>query len=264
MGGLLARILILGGTLEGSAVARLIAGDARFDAVLSLAGRTSQPAAQPVRTRSGGFGGADGLARWLEAEGIAATIDATHPFAAQISANAVEACGRLGLPLATVIRPEWTRRPGDEWTEVDSPDAAAGFLATESAPRRVFLAVGRQELGSFATAPQHDYLARLIEPPAERPLPPQLRLLFARGPFDKAAEAALLADERIDMVVSKNSGGAATYGKIEAAREARLPVILIKRPEKRHGTVLHSPEEALAWLEALADHGRIAPSRRGV
>lgn len=232
--------------------------------MLSLAGRTSLPAAQPITTRSGGFGGAEGLVRWLEASGVAAVVDATHPFAARISANAAEACGRLGLPLATVIRPQWTRQPGDRWTEVDGTEAAAGLLATEAAPRRVFLAVGRQELGSFAMAPQHDYLARLIEPPAAMPLPPRLRFLFARGPFDKPAEAALLAHERIGVIVSKNSGGAATYAKIEAAREAGLPVILIKRPEKRHGEVLHRPEEALAWLEALADHGPIPPSRRGV
>jgi precorrin-6A/cobalt-precorrin-6A reductase len=262
MDGSLARILILGGTADASALARLLAGDTRFAATLSLAGRTSAPAQQALPTRIGGFGGAEGLARWLADEKIAAVIDATHPYAVRISANAVEACGRLGLPLATLVRAPWAQQPGDHWTEADNFDAAAGLLATEPQPRRVFLSLGRLELASFAAAPQHDYLARLIDPPTAMALPPRIRFVFARGPFAKPEEAALLASERIDLLVSKNSGGPATYAKIEAAREAGLPVILIKRPAKRHGTILHSPEEAAAWLEALADHGPIPPSRR--
>jgi precorrin-6A/cobalt-precorrin-6A reductase len=264
MDGPSARIIILGGTTEASALGRLLAGDRRFAATLSLAGRTAAPAQQALPARVGGFGGADGLARWLGEERAAAVVDATHPYAVRISANAVEACTRLGLPLATLIRAPWTPQPGDRWTEADSFAAAAGLLATEPQPRRVFLSLGRLELASFAAAPQHDYLARLIDPPAAMALPPRIRFLFARGPFAKAQEATLLAAERIDMLVSKNSGGPATYAKIEAAREAGLPVILIKRPEKRHGTILHSPEEALAWLEAHAGHGPIPPSRRRV
>jgi precorrin-6A/cobalt-precorrin-6A reductase len=257
-------ILILGGTTEASALARLIAGDPRFRAILSLAGRTASPAPQPLPLRIGGFGGVNGLMQWLEKETIQAVIDATHPFAVQISANAVAACAELGVPLATVVRPAWTREPDDRWTEVDSAMAASGLLATAPQPCRVFLSLGRQELAAFSGAPQHDYLARLIDPPSGMPLPPRLRFIFERGPFDKAAEAALLATERIDIIVSKNSGGAATYAKIEAAREAGLPVILIKRPEKLHGTILHRPEDAPVWLETVAGHGRIPPSRRGV
>jgi precorrin-6A/cobalt-precorrin-6A reductase len=260
----LTRILILGGTTEASALARLMAGNPHFSPTLSLAGRTASPAPQPLPTRIGGFGGADGLARWLDVEGIAAVVDATHPYAVRISANAVEACSRLGLPLATLVRAPWTRQEGDRWREADSAETAAGLLATEPQPRRVFLSLGRLELGSFAAAPQHDYLARLIDPPSGVALPPRIQFIFARGPFDREGETALLAAERIDIVVSKNSGGPATYAKIEAARAAGLPVILIKRPEKRHGTILHNPEEAVAWLEALAGHGPIPPSRRGV
>ena len=258
------RILILGGTTEASALARLIAGDPRIDPTLSLAGRTASPAPQPLPTRIGGFGGADGLARWLDAEGVAAVVDATHPYAVRISANAVEACSRLGLPLATLVRAPWTQQAGDRWTEADSAEAAAGLLATEPQPRRVFLSLGRLELGSFAAAPQHDYLARLIDPPSGVALPPRIRFIFARGPFGKVAEAELLAAEGIELIVSKNSGGPATYAKVEAAREAGLPVILIERPEKRHGTILHGPEEAVAWLEAFTGHGPIPLSRRGV
>lgn len=258
------RILILGGTTEALALARLIADDRRFDPVISLAGRTAFPAPQPVPARIGGFGGVEGLAGWLEAESIAAVIDATHPFAARISANAVAACQRCGTPLASLTRLSWMQESGDRWTEAGSARAAAGLLATQAQPRRVFLSLGRLELSAFASAPQHDYLARLIDPPSGMVLPPRIRFIFERGPFDKSAETTLLDSQRIDVIVSKNSGGAATYAKIEAAREAGLPVIMIARPEKPHGHVVHSAEEAIAWLEGIAGHGEGAPSPRGV
>jgi precorrin-6A/cobalt-precorrin-6A reductase len=256
----LIRILILGGTTEASVLARRLAGDPRFAATLSLAGRTTSPASQPLPTRISGFGGEDGLARWLEAEAIAAVIDATHPYATQISANAVAACARLSLPLASIARPPWTPQPGDRWTEAPSAEAAASLLATDPEPRRVFLSLGRLELASFASAPHHDYLARLIEPPTNMILPPRIRFIFERGPFDKTSEAHLIAAERIEAMVSKNSGGLATYAKIEAAREAGLPVIMIARPRKPRGEVVQSPEDAVAWL---ADHIATS-SRRGV
>ena len=258
------RILILGGTTEASALARLIAGDPRFSAILSLAGRTTAPVPQPLPMHVGGFGGIDGLTRWLEEEAITAVVDATHPYAARISANAVAACARLNLPIATIVRLAWTRRSGDQWTDVDSAEAAAGLLATDVRSRRVFLSLGRLELSTFASAPQHDYLARLIEPPSGMILPPRIRFVFERGPFDKSAEARLLGAQRIEMIVSKNSGGAATYAKIEAARDAGLPVILIRRPDKPHGILTHTAQEALGWLEAITDHGQTPPSRRGV
>lgn len=240
------RVLILGGTTEASQLATLIAGDKRFDAILSLAGRTSAPKPQPLRTRTGGFGGADALARWLRDEKIEAVIDATHPFADQISANAVTACRQAGVPLASVVRPQWRAAAGDRWQSVPTTEAAA--IALGEIPRRVFLGLGRQELSAFASAPQHRYIARVIEPPEGSHLPPDLRLLQARGPFDREAELRLLADEKIDVVVSKNSGGSATYAKIEAARALGLPVIMIARPDKPAGHVVASPEDAVAWL----------------
>lgn len=258
------RILILGGTTEASALARLLAEDARFHPMLSLAGRTAAPAPQPLPMRIGGFGGAEGLARWLEAEAIAAVIDATHPYAARISGNAVNACARLGLPLGSVTRLPWTEQPGDRWQPVESAQAAASLLATETGPRHVFLSLGRLELGAFAAAPQHDYLARSIDAPQGGVLPPRIRFIFQRGPFDGEAEARLLAAERIDLIVSKNAGGTATYGKIEAARQAGLPVMMIRRPEKPQGDVLSGPEEAMSWLARIAGHGRDAPSARDV
>jgi precorrin-6A/cobalt-precorrin-6A reductase len=260
----LTRILILGGTTEASALARLIAGDPRFNAILSLAGRTTAPARQPLPMRVGGFGGVDGLTRRLGVDAITAVVDATHPYAVRISGNAVAACARLNLPIMTIVRPAWTQLSGDQWTEVDSAEGAAGLLATDVKPRRVFLSLGRLELNAFASATQHDYLARLIEPPSGMILPPRIRFIFERGPFDKSAEARLLEAQRIEMIVSKNSGGAATYAKIEAARDAGLPVILIRRPDKPHRILMHTTQEALGWLEAIADHGQMPPARRGV
>lgn len=247
------RVLILGGTIEARALARLLAGDARFDATLSLAGRTTEPRAQPLPTRTGGFGGIDGLTRYLREERISAVIDTTHPYADQMSRNAVAACAQTGVPLASLVRPPWQAEPGDRWQIVPDTDAAA--IAIGSTPSRVFLSLGRQELHCFAAAPQHHYLARLIEPPQQEILPPDLRLIQARGPFDLAAETRLLTDERIEIVVSKNSGGSPTYAKIAAARTLGLPVIMIARPDKPTGHVVHTPEEAVAWLAHASRRG---------
>jgi len=252
------RVLILGGTSEASALAQLLAGDRRFEATLSLAGRTTSPRTQPIATRVGGFGGADGLARHIEEQVVEAMIDATHPYADQMSANAVAASRRTGVPLASLVRAPWQAEQGDDWNDVPSTEAAASALGTTK--RRVFLTVGRQELHVFAAAPQHRYVARLIEAPQQADLPPDLVLLRQRGPFDLEAERRLLGDEKIDVMVSKNSGGSATYPKIEAARQLGLPVIMIARPDKPAGHVVASPTEAMAWLV----HHASPRSRRGV
>jgi precorrin-6A/cobalt-precorrin-6A reductase len=229
----LMRVLVLGGSTEASELARRLANDARFETTLSLAGRTAHPRMQPVPTRRGGFGGISGLAAWLEREAVEAVVDATHPYADQISSHAVAACGQLAIPLATVLRPAWQPQPDDRWIDVASAEAAADALGPK--PQNVFLSIGRLELGAFASSPQHRYVARLIEPPDDIALPPDLRLLFDRGPFDAQAETALLQKERIDVMVSKNSGVAATYSKIEAARGLGIPVVMISRPVKLHG-----------------------------
>lgn len=255
------RVLILGGTTEASAIARLLAGDARFDATLSLAGRTTAPKAQPLATRIGGFGGVEGLAQYLREQFIAAVIDATHPYADQMSAHAVAACARTGTPLASLVRRSWIRSAGDRWQVVPSPAAAAKALGPVR--RRVFLSLGRQELHAFATAPQHRYLARVIEPPEAVGLPPDLCILRARGPFDRDAEEKLLVNEQIDILVSKNAGGAATYAKIEAARGLGLPVIMIARPHKPAGQSIEGAGEAVAWLEQRL-HETAPRSLRGV
>ncbi|CAN5852197.1 cobalt-precorrin-6A reductase [soil metagenome] len=240
------RVLILGGTTEASALARLLAGDPRFKAILSLAGRTVAPRPQPIATRSGGFGGPEGLTSFLTGREIEAVIDASHPYADQISAHAVAACRSAGVPMASLTRAAWQVQPGDLWQTVLSTAAAAEALG--AARRSVFVTVGRQELAVFAAAPQHRYVARLIETPDPAGLPPDLVLVQQRGPFDLPAELGLLKDEKIDVIVSKNSGGDATYPKIEAARGLGLPVIMIARPNKPTGDIVASPEAAVAWL----------------
>ena len=160
------RILILGGTSEASALVAGLAG-MPHDVTLSLAGRTAAPKAEPVPTRIGGFGGAEGLAAWMREDGTDLLVDATHPFAARMCVNAAEAAARAGIPLLAIRRPPWTREPGDRWTEVDT--VADSVAALGEAPRRVFVTVGRLELAAFAAAPQHDYVVRTIEPRGRRP-----------------------------------------------------------------------------------------------
>jgi precorrin-6A/cobalt-precorrin-6A reductase len=240
-------ILILGGTTEASALARLLAGRTDMPALMSLAGRTMNPGAQPIPTRAGGFGGASGLADFFAAKGVTAVVDATHPFAGQISANAALACADTGTPLLVLHRPPWRPQPGDTWTEVADARAAAKAIGTKS--RRVFLTMGRLELPIFLDFPQHHYVVRTIDPPEA--LPPHAQLILARGPFDEAAELALLQHEKIEVVVTKNSGGAATYGKIAAARALHLPVILMRPPDWPNAMCVDTPEAALKWLEGV-------------
>ncbi len=251
------RVLILGGTTEASALAKLLADDSRFEATLSFAGRTAAPQSQPIATRTGGFGGADGLAQYIREQAIETVIDATHPFAPRISANAVVACGRAGVGLATLVRPAWKPVAGDNWQT--APTAVSAALAIGKEPRKVFLALGRQELHCFAAIAQHHYVVRLIDPP-QGARPHNLVVLQQRGPFDFDAELRLLKERKIDVIVSRNSGGSATYAKIEAARVLRLPVIMITRPVKPTGHIVRTAEEAVAWLA----HAGPAPSLRGV
>jgi precorrin-6A/cobalt-precorrin-6A reductase len=244
------RSLILGGTTEASALARALAA-AGADAVFSYAGRTEAPVAQPLPTRIGGFGGVDGLIAYLRAEKIDAVVDATHPFAAQMSRNAIMACARVGVPLIGLQRPAWRAGEGDLWTHVD--DIQSAIAALPDQPARVFLAIGKQNLAGFAARPHH-YLLRLVDAPSAPPLP-DCTVVLARGPFDAAQDLALLQAHRISHIVAKNAGGAGAEAKLIAARSLSLPVILIDRPKLPARRVLAEVAEVMAWLDHPADLG---------
>ncbi len=239
------RALVLGGTSEARALAARIAADG-LDGVVSLAGRTSAPLAHDLPTRVGGFGGVEGLARYLAQERISHVIDATHPFAARISANASAACAALQIPLLALSRAPWRPAQGDRWIEV--ADNAAAARALGEAPRRVFLTIGRQGVADFRAAPQHDYLLRVIETPRVEDLPPRCEVIFGRGPFAVDDEIALMRERRIDILVTKNSGGALTYAKIEAARRLALDVVMIAPPARDGVATTHDLDAAMAFL----------------
>jgi precorrin-6A/cobalt-precorrin-6A reductase len=249
------RVLILGGTTEARQLAERLALRRDLVVTLSLAGRTSNPVPHPVPLRIGGFGGAEGLAEFLKAERIDRLIDATHPYAAQISANAARAAQLAQVPLLAQRRPAWIAVVGDRWTEVDDTHAAAQALG--AAPRHVFLALGRNEIAPFETAPQHFYLVRSVDP-VEPPLAvPHATYIQARGPFREEDDRALLVAHAIDTVVSKNSGGAAAYGKIAAARALGIAVLLLRRPALPAVAAAESVNDAMAWL----DHAPVSPAR---
>jgi precorrin-6A/cobalt-precorrin-6A reductase len=252
------RILILGGTIEARQLAGRLAVRSDLDVTLSLAGRTAAPATQPVPVRLGGFGGAEGLAHYLLAEHIDVLVDATHPYAAAISANAAAAAARTGTSILALRRPPWTPVAGDRWTEV--ADAVGAVSALGQAPRRVFLAIGRKDVATFAAAPQHDYLIRSVDPIAPPLDLPRASTITARGPFSEADERALLSRHRIEVVVSKNSGGGATYGKIAAARALGIAVVMLRRPTLPAVPGVETIEDAVAWL----DHVPASGAERGV
>ncbi len=227
-------------------MARALA-DAGVEAVYSYAGRTEAPVAQPLPVRVGGFGGVEGLVGYLRAEGISHVIDATHPFAAQMSRNAVEACVEAGVALIALEREPWQAGAGDHWTHV--PDLAGAVVALGEAPRRVFLAIGRQNLSAFAGAPQHQYLLRLVDPPTGALPLPRAEAVIARGPFDVEGDRALLKDHRIEVIVAKNAGGAGAEAKLVAARELGLPVVLIDRPLVPSRQVARTVGEVMGWLD---------------
>lgn len=221
---------------------------AGLPAVLSYAGRTDSPGQQPVPVRVGGFGGVEGLARYLREEGIARVIDATHPFAEQISRNAIAACAEAGVALIALERPPWQPQPGDRWEMVPDLAAAAGCLNRPA--ERIFLAIGRQHLAAFAGQPQHHYLVRLVDPPGG-PLPlPDCHVEIARGPFDAAGDRELLRRHGIRRVVAKNAGGTGAEAKLVAARELGLPVIMIDRPVLPARDVARSVDEAMHRIHA--------------
>ena len=238
------RALILGGIADANLLAAEIAR-AGIDAVYSYGGRTRAPADQPLPTRIGGFGGVSGLADTIRREGITHVIDATHPFAAEMSRNAVEACAETGTPLIALERAPWARVPGDNWIEIG--DVAAAVAALPEAPTRAFLAIGRQHIAPFAARPQHAYTLRFVDPP-EAPLPFAADVIVSRGPFTLDGELEMMRVRGINWIVARNSGGDGARAKIDAARGLGLPVIMISRPKLPERLRVESVAEVMQWL----------------
>jgi precorrin-6A/cobalt-precorrin-6A reductase len=238
------RVLLLGGTGEARQLAARLAGQPGIEVISSLAGRTERPARPAGRIRVGGFGGPGELAAWLAAERIDVVIDATHPFAAAITAAAVTATARQGVPLLVLRRPGWTAGPGDDWRRVPSLAAAAAHLPGQ----RVLLTVGRTGLDAFAGDSGRWFLIRSVQAPGP-PLPRRAQLIQARGPFAVADELALMRGHAIDVVVTKDSGGELTAAKLAAARELHLPVVMVDRPPVPDAGSVTTVAAALAWLE---------------
>jgi precorrin-6A/cobalt-precorrin-6A reductase len=240
------RVLILGGTGDASQLAMKASTLPEIEVIVSLAGRTRQPAPIATQTRIGGFGGTSGLVAYLQNNSIELLIDATHPFAEKISFNAAGAAKLCGIPHLILVRPPWRSIQGDRWIEVDNIEAAAAILSDLT--KRVFLTIGRQELSTFSHLENIWFLMRAIDPPAPNLPIPKGQLLLERGPFSLADERKLLKKYQIEAIVSKNSGGDATYAKIIAARELGLPVVMVKRPSMPEGDRVADVESALKWL----------------
>ncbi len=239
------RALILGGTSDANLLADAVAR-AGCDAIYSYGGRTRAPANQPLPTRIGGFGGVNGLAEFIRREGITHLVDATHPFAAEMSRNAVAACETTGIPLIALERAPWAKGAADTWIEAADITSAAAALPNNRA--LVFLAIGRQHIAAFSARPQHAYTLRFVDPP-DGPLPfPDVDVIVSRGPFTLAGELEMMRARGIEWVVARNSGGAGARAKIDAARELGLSVVMLKRPELPDRPRVESVAEVMQWL----------------
>ncbi|AZM56043.1 cobalt-precorrin-6A reductase [Streptomyces sp. WAC 01529] len=241
-------VLILGGTTEARRLAELLTDEAGLRVTSSLAGRVAAPRLPPGEVRVGGFGGAEGMAAWLREHRVDALIDATHPFAGTISFNAASAAALAHVPLLALRRPGWVAGEGDDWHPVDSLEQAARVLPALG--ERVFLTTGRMGLAAFTGDPELDglwFLVRSVDAP-EPPFPARMEVLLDRGPFSLEGERELLRRHRVDVVVTKDSGGAATSPKLVAAREAGVPVVVVRRPAVPASAAVASPQEAVAWV----------------
>ena len=240
------RVLILGGTGDAAQLVAQSSALPGLEVITSFAGRLRHPATPAGRVRIGGFGGTAGLIHYIQEHQIDLLIDATHPFAAQMSQHAADAARACGVPHLMLVRPAWEPVEGDRWLAVESLAAAVEMLPALA--RRVFLTIGRQELAAFASLPDLWFLMRMIEPPEPgTPVPPGT-LVLARGPFALDDERQLLQTYAIEAIVSKNSGGKATYAKLLAARALGLPVVMIQRRPLPAGDQVAAVPQALDWL----------------
>ena len=240
-----ATVLVLGGTSEARALATALAARPGLRVISSLAGRVRNPVLPPGEVRVGGFGGAAGLAGWARAEGVAAVVDATHPFAETMSAHAVTACTQEGLPLLRLTRPGWQAQAGDDWHDAGSlADAAAVLPALGT---RVFLTTGRQGLPTFAALDRLWFLIRCVDPPSGA-MPANREVLLARGPYTREAERVLMRRFGIDVLVTKDSGGPLTAGKLAAARDLGIPVLMVRRPGVPAAVSVDAVDDAVSWV----------------
>ena len=249
------RVLILGGTTEATTVARELNALAGISVITSLAGVTRNPSVPDGDRRRGGFGGVEGLAAYLRDEEIALVIDATHPFAAQISRNAADAGVQSGCPIVHLSRKPWPRQPEDRWHMVSDTKDATAWLETSTLPDRavVFLTIGRMELAAFASIGRLRFISRSIEPPTSNGAATVERTILARGPFSFGDERQLLIENNVACLVAKNSGGTASRPKIDAARSLGIPVVMIAQPAPPRGDVLEDVAAVIAWVrKALA------------
>ncbi|MFU1517125.1 cobalt-precorrin-6A reductase [Vreelandella alkaliphila] len=239
------KILILGGTSEASALASAVAKRG-IPAIFSYAGRVNTPKPQPLPTRIGGFGGVNGLVTFLAQERITHIVDATHPFAAQMSSNVLAAAAQCGVKATAFTRPAWQPVTGDQWQSVASIDETVNALA--GPPQRVLLAIGRMHLSAFAAQPQHHYVLRLVDPPTS-PLPmPDVSTVIDRGPFTLEGDLTLLKNQRIQRIVCKNAGGEGASSKLTAARRLGLPIVMIERPALPPRHEVHRIDDMFSWL----------------
>jgi precorrin-6A/cobalt-precorrin-6A reductase len=239
------RALILGGTGDANQLAQALVRE-KIDAIYSYAGRTQIPLGHSLPVRIGGFGGVQGLADFIRKERITHVIDATHPFAAEMSRHAIEACAETRIPLVALERAPWMRSSGDNWIEVGDINEAVAALPEQRS--RIFLAIGRQQLLPFAAKPQHAYTLRFVDAP-EGALPlPGAEVIVSRGPFTLEGDRELMRIRGIELLVARNSGGSGARAKIDAARELALPVIMIARPALPERPRAESVDEVLAWL----------------
>jgi precorrin-6A/cobalt-precorrin-6A reductase len=238
------KVLLLGGTGEARVLAQVLASEPQVTVVSSLAGRTAEARLPEGAVRHGGFGGVAGLVQWLRDNKPDVVVDATHPFAATMTAHAVAATRKIGLPLLVLRRPGWAESPGDDWHWVDSAEDAATVLPTIGA--RAFLTIGRQGLDEFAGVGIW-MLARCVDPPEPRPT--WCELILDRGPYELPAELELLRHHRIDVLVTKDSGGTMTSAKLVAARELGVPVVIVRRPGVPSGVAtVEKVDQVVGWL----------------
>ena len=239
-------LLILGGTSEASAFANIVATE-QISAILSYAGRVERVKPHAVKMRIGGFGGIQGLVEYLHAHQVTHIIDATHPFAAQISQNAIQAAQITKIPYCALTRPAWQAEEADSWHHLDSLEAAIDWLDRPSL--RVMLAIGRQNLALFEPLDQHYFLLRLVDAPASQPCFAACDIIVSRGPFTYQSDVQLLQRYQIDTIICKNSGGSGARAKLDAARHLGIEVGMIDRPAYPRRLEFYDFAQLMSWLQ---------------